>query len=173
MKGHKKICWNCEGYVHIYELQCPYCGVDLSPSSGEDVPENQHTAQDELESHIPPPYSQLENIIDEENKDGFEKEENFNNQEYSSIESESSLSLTPLILLLPGSVLFLFGIALFLFAYDGVLTLTFDAKYWFMYLFASVPLIYFGFKPLFPQREKEEPAEKPAPFATFQANMEN
>jgi hypothetical protein len=52
--------------------------------------------------------------------------------------------MMPLTMLLAGSVFFLFGLVMFLFAQNGVLTLRWNANYAFIYLLSGVPLLYYG-----------------------------
>lgn len=56
--------------------------------------------------------------------------------------------ILPLVLLLAGSMLFLFGLALILFSHKGRFTLSWDATYWFAYFIVSIPFLYFGWKSL-------------------------
>lgn len=52
--------------------------------------------------------------------------------------------MTPLVLLLPGSIFAFFGLMLLLFSQDGSLSLTWNANYWYLYLLAASPLLYYG-----------------------------
>lgn len=55
-------------------------------------------------------------------------------------------ALYPLLCLLPGAVFFLFSLVLLLFSQQGVLTLRWSAAYWYVYLGASLPLLYLGWR---------------------------
>lgn len=170
MKTHQKMCWNCDGHVHVYELQCPYCGADLSEEeqSEEDLfeevfeeeqDEQAHLNQEDLEEDLSrPPFHSL--VQDEEEELLEEEEEVVKKEAKGDLENP----LASLLLLLPGTLFFLFGLALILFAQDGFLVFRFSAKYWFLYLVGSWPLLYFGWRSLFPAkpivREKAEESEE-------------
>lgn len=73
----------------------------------------------------------------------------------SSMNNVSKLTLRALLLLLPGAIFLLFAMILILFSQDGHLSLQWNAKYWFVYLVVSAPMLYIGFKTL-SQLPKEE-----------------
>ena len=54
----------------------------------------------------------------------------------------------PLLLLSAGSVFFLFGLVLFLFSSDGILTLEWNGHLWYAYFIISLPLTLFGWHTL-------------------------
>lgn len=154
-KTHKKLCWNCDGYVHIYEMQCPYCGANLTeyPSDKKEQETSLSEAIEQSAHHVQsnysePPYGHFEELA--EQKKALP-------QEYE-IKEEKDLDnpLATLLLLLPGSVLLLLGLAMLLFSAEGYLTFRFKAKFWFVYLIGSLPLLYFGYKTLFPYRKESE-----------------
>ncbi|MBA2368587.1 MAG: hypothetical protein H0V82_06145 [Candidatus Protochlamydia sp.] len=135
----KKLCWNCEGNVPKDLDNCPYCAVYLH---GLDEDNNSSwTSSRYSEEEIPEPLYQRQEDAHAENE-----------------ESEASpltLSISfqqlkkdvfPALFLMAGSVFFLFGIILFLFAYDGVLTLQWQGHYAPYFLLASAPLIFLGWK---------------------------
>ena len=152
----KKLCWNCDGSVAMYEIRCPYCAVSLTDSEEEEAPDQSYQSYLASNSQVDDTQASFEEVPEpiysyyQEKEEGLqEKEENFEGvQEDEPIEAENSSSLLPLILLLPGSSLLILGVALFLFSSEGHLTFQFDTKYWFLYLFAAVPLLYFGWKSL-------------------------
>jgi hypothetical protein len=57
-------------------------------------------------------------------------------------------TLKACVLLLSGSVLFLFGLTLAFFAQDGLLTLQWDATLWFVYVAIAMLLLFFGSRSL-------------------------
>ena len=67
--------------------------------------------------------------------------------------------ILPLILLLAGSVFFIFGAALYLFSYNGVFTLQWEADYWIYYLILAIPMLAFGWKMLENVKDTTEESE--------------
>lgn len=140
----KKLCWNCEGNVSHQQENCPSCGVYLSPSS-----------DSSKETLFAPPYK-----IEEASADSNEiPAAPYADQQSSKLSQEASLAsigdnadadrpniLVPLVLLPAGTVLFLFGLALFFFSRDGALTLRWNGTYWFLYLFLGLPLLVYGWR---------------------------
>jgi len=134
---NKKLCWNCDGYVHVYEIQCPYCGVNLADYACETVEEEvtkplteaiENVAKNLQKEMAPPPYQnyghfeESEQVVDEAPKE-YEIQE----------EKDLENPLGTLLLLLPGSVLFLLALTMLLFSADGYLTFKFKSKFWFVY----------------------------------------
>ena len=131
MKAHKKLCSNCDGYVHIYEMQCPYCGVDLSADEDSDV------SLEDQEAYIEEERELIAAMPDAQEEEEAEWEEAPVSLEKSEKPEELDNPFAALVLLLPGSIFLFFGISLFLFSDNGFLTFRFNAKYWFLYLFGS------------------------------------
>jgi hypothetical protein len=71
---------------------------------------------------------------------------------------KSRAEILPMLLLIPGTFFLLFGLVLVLFSKEGLLTLHWNARYWFVYLLLSAPLIYFGWKAL-----RRRPVPVPVP----------
>ncbi len=147
MQEHKKLCWNCDGYVHVYELQCPYCGVDVRVKEEAAKAAPEESTENNFGEMPEPPFGEL--LKDEEFVPTVEEWDapTLSNAE----EGDSENPLASLLLLLPGSLFFLFGLSLFLFSSDGYLVFRFKTKYWFLYLLSSWPLLYLGWRSLFPQ----------------------
>jgi len=57
-------------------------------------------------------------------------------------------TLVPILLFSFGVNFFLLGLILFFFSEEGSLHLKFNGSLWFLYVFLSMPLLYFGFKKL-------------------------
>lgn len=146
MKANKrqKLCCNCEGSVDIDVIVCPYCAADLR----EEKPEQQHPSfhpnaaprnlnhQQTMQSLYPPPYPlKTEEAAAESTTPPSAPEETKN-------------IFTPTLLFTLGVQLFLFGLLLFFFSHKGIVLLKWDARLWFLYLFASVPFLVFGYKAL-------------------------
>ncbi len=121
----KKLCWSCQGNIAMSLNSCPYCGVDLEGEAPE-VP-----VGDEVHKIV-------DNCLDTS----------------SSKQELIKPDIAPW-LLLPGAVFFLFGLALYLFSQEGILTLRWNASYWSYYLVLSLPLLYFGWRQV-PSQERFE-----------------
>lgn len=125
----RKLCWHCEGGVALEEDNCPYCGVYLHPE--EPLPQRE-SATIQLPSH---------------NDNDDDEEESFS----SPVEEVAIPSVTffkALALLLVGSTLAFFALALFLFNENGLFTLQWDASRWYLYATVAIPLLYLGWRSL-------------------------
>lgn len=163
MKPHQKMCWNCDGHVHVYEMQCPYCGADLTEHEEykEEAPEQEETVEEsydephsatqeteEDDDFTRPPFQDL---MDEERVDLKEEEEAWEKApEEKGPDCDNPVA--SLLLLLPGTLFFLFGAALFFFSKEGYLVFRFNAQYWFVYLIGSWAMLYLGWRSLFPAK---------------------
>jgi len=172
----KKLCWNCEGSVNLESETCPYCGVSVIPATleGQEIspmsqttrftPSYSKTENDLFDNFIPAsPYAFQQPVRNESHTKSYDeteeldreiKEQNKNftnkNHETKEIESEEGFGKTVIAttFLLSGSVFFLFGLALMLFSHDGLLVLEWDANFWFIYLAAAFPMLFFGLRAL-------------------------
>ncbi len=146
-KTHKKLCWSCDGYVHVYEIQCPYCGVNLSQQPAE-LPAARETeslkepafAPKNIENSFQPPYQSY-----------FHKEEKLAESKVESTlkdQEDVENPLASLLMLLPGSIFLLIGLTLLLFSSNGCVTFTFKSKHWYLYMLGAAPLLLFGWKSL-------------------------
>jgi len=68
MKTHQKMCWNCDGHVHVYELQCPYCGADLTEH------EKPEEKLEEENVYVEEPLQEEEAVSCEEHEESLEDE---------------------------------------------------------------------------------------------------
>jgi hypothetical protein len=128
----KKICWNCEGNVSVHEENCPYCAVYIGPP--EPVEE---------ESPLAPPYQISTN--DEIPKSPYAPQHQEVSQAYSQEKSSEVKDVAFSFALLSGGVIFLlFGLTLWLFSQSGVLTLSWNSSYWYVWFLLSLPMLYFG-----------------------------
>jgi len=138
-----KLCWNCEGSAPIEEENCPYCGVYLGPSSEEDQsdllapPYRIHDDQSYDEAP-PSPYAD----------DNYEESPPIQKPLEEPKNTDLKTAMVPLILLLAGSVFFLFSMVLFLFSDHGQFTLQWNGDYWYIYLLIATPTLLFGWKSL-------------------------
>jgi hypothetical protein len=149
----KKLCWNCEGNVSRKEENCPFCGVYLHPDS---ITGN--TA--EIEEHTPPyrttnfksneqipamPYANSADASSDEESTVDEKTQKIEEKTFSLNENTKN-TMYALALLMSGSMFFLFGLVLILFSRNGQFSLQWNGNYWFIYLFASLPMLFIGWR---------------------------
>lgn len=152
-KPERRICWNCEGNVQFSQDVCPYCQTSLDQASldqiGHDTqPENllRYAPPYRLSDHIsngavlPSPFGPMEAQEPIENES--EEEEN------DAITDEAKSMAITMALLMTGSILLLFSIALWLFSSNGYLVLQWNGRYWFLYLLTGVSMFYFGWRNL-------------------------
>ena len=141
----KKLCWNCEGRVGLEEQNCPFCAVYLGPApndAGErkdDIlaPHYKIVEAQEPEPALTTPYSMNEPQSEQAAAIQLPTETT------SGPVQNVALPLT----LLSGGLLFLvFGLILFLFSTDGVLTLRWNGSFWYIYVSLAIPLLGFGWK---------------------------
>lgn len=147
-KSKKKLCWNCEGSVSLQVENCPYCGVYVSPENeGKDnLFAPPYSSQLETKQDIPvPPYA-LNNTTAEETTSLQDDDLQESEDEKTSDEVVDQIKdfIQPMILLLAGTVFFIFGLTLLLFSHEGVFTLKWNGNYWFLYLLISLPMLGFG-----------------------------
>ncbi len=139
------MCYNCEGEIDLDVIVCPYCAADLR----EEKPEQQrptynptvsvknlNTQQSLYPQHTPkaPPAPEEEEFLPQQAALVVEPEE------------EKKNIWGPIILLALGSQLLLLGLLLLLFSHKGALILKWDARLWYIYIGASLPLLIFGYK---------------------------
>ncbi len=146
----KKLCWNCEGNVAWHEEDCPYCGVCVKGPHLEESSKEQRRP-----SHISalnPPYRLEQALTTGIPRSPFDieedKEEVEDEKPIEPIRRVEPSSLLPLLLLLLGSLSFVFGLILLLFSKDGVLTLRWNGDYWYLYLLVAIPLLGMGWRVL-------------------------
>ena len=85
------------------------------------------------------------------------KEEKIDLGEQTSETTDKKGEFLPQLLLSVGGVLLTLGLLLFFFSDNGVLTLQWNAKKWFIYCLFSLPMIYFGLRKLQPQDSSSGP----------------
>ncbi|MCC5831966.1 MAG: hypothetical protein JJU12_02865 [Chlamydiales bacterium] len=159
-KNDKRLCWNCDGSVSIHLAQCPYCGVDLSQTreqSGEkDLFQgftNPFQNSSPVDQSIPKPpfacvFNQELTVSEDEWNQSFKEEAEESKKEEEKLSITTKREMIALLLLLPGVVFFLFGLTLFLFSSDGVLTLEWNQSFAYFYFLGAVPLLFLGWRAL-------------------------
>jgi hypothetical protein len=146
-KKRQKMCGNCEGEIDLDVIVCPYCAADLReekpeqqrPSLNARAEKNLGKTMDSLyPSSFPQPKIQAEGDEIQEVAAPVMEEE----------EGKEKNILGPTILFTLGVQLCLFGLLMVLFSHKGVMVLKWDARLWFLYVFASIPLLIFGYRSL-------------------------
>lgn len=151
-KNDKRLCWNCEGNVSYHISQCPYCGVDLN----QPTPQNESQLfkgfaspfQSAQRQDIPqPPYAKVNSVSEMECSAPFhEKKEEIKEESEEITAFSTKREMIALLLLLPGVVFFLFGLALILFSNEGILTLQWNQNVAYFYFIGCAPLLYLGWR---------------------------
>jgi len=135
-KKRQKLCYNCEGEVDLDVIVCPFCAADLRVEKLEKTPtfaSPQKNLQDQMtsESLYAPPGKATE-VSSEATQQPQEQKNIF----------------APTILFTLGVQLVVLGLLMLLFAHKGVVTLKWNASWWFLYSLFGCPFIYFGYKNL-------------------------
>ncbi len=148
----KKLCWNCEGNIVTNIDNCPYCGVYVHSSEMDEINDwhAPYTGETKTEE-IPSPFYKLH------------PEQEIVNDSSQVPENTPSLSLfeqlkkdvLPTLLLMAGSVFFLFGLVLVLFSHEGTLTLQWNGNLWPYFLIGSIIFIAVGWILLFQNNQDE------------------
>jgi hypothetical protein len=149
-KKRQKLCSNCDGEIDLDVIVCPYCAADLR----EEKPEQQRTAhiagsvrpliggQQMSESLYP------SSLGDQETNENAPPSDHAEAQAAAVVEEKPNRTIGSVLLLTAGVQLLLLGFLLILLSHNGVLTLKWDARLWFLYIFASIPFLIFGYRSL-------------------------
>lgn len=141
-KKRQKLCYNCEGEVDLDVIVCPFCAADLREEKPEQsISQVQQVYQnmDTQKSLYPPHYApRVREEEQEEIPEGLQQDH----------EEEPKTSYGAIVLLTLGAQLLLLGLFTLFFSSKGALVLKWDARFWYFYVLASVPLIIFGVKSL-------------------------
>ncbi len=158
----QKMCTSCDGRVPFEAIACPYCSSDLSKVPEMEVPKQDplsrnQAIQDSLTSLYAPPYKGKKTeapkapppkeprIIAPAHHGGTAALPGTLPRE----EAEDKVGKTILISILTlsaGSVFFILGLLQIFFSEQGVLRLEWNTKYWFIYMLASLPMLYWGYR---------------------------
>jgi hypothetical protein len=154
-KKRQKLCHNCEGEIDIDVIVCPFCAADLREEKPEQryssyVSQVQQMSQKQTNQSLYPAAATgpevlpVKEPLKEEVVEAVMRDETVIPDE---TETRSGV-FVPTILFTLGIQLCVFGLLMLLFSHKGVVILKWDARFWFIYLFASVPFLYFGYKAL-------------------------
>jgi hypothetical protein len=146
-KKRQKLCQNCEGEIDLDVIVCPFCAADLREEKPErqqySAPSSVRNLNDgpSFESLYPSPHApkappSMQPAEAQPQAAALESEE------------ESKHSLTAIFVFSLGVQLCLLGLLTLIFSHHGVVVLKWSARFWFVYLFASLPLLVFGYKML-------------------------
>lgn len=142
-KKRQKLCHNCEGEIDVDVIVCPFCAADLREEKPEKQPAPYNPSVRQLndaqqQSLYPPSYKTQE-----------EHEEAPAVVLPPPVEEEKKKNIfVPTIFFTLGVQLCLLGLLMLLFSHKGVVILKWDAKFWFLYVFVSVPFLVLGYKQL-------------------------
>jgi hypothetical protein len=141
-KKRQKLCYNCEGEVDLDVIVCPFCAADLRAERG-DVQRAPFAASVKPMNGEPyPPPSHLEAAV------RLGTEEAALPAESAPTSSPTDLKKTVLAtsLFTVGVQLLLLGLLLLVLQTERTVILKWDASLWFLYIFASVPPLVFGYR---------------------------
>lgn len=141
------MCYNCEGEIDLDVIVCPFCAADLREEKPEQLRPTYNPSVSlknlNTQQSLYPPH---------QGKAPLAEEEEALPQETAAVisepEEEKKNIWGPVLLLALGSQLLLFGILLLLFSHKGSLILKWDARIWYVYVGAAIPLLIFGYKSL-------------------------
>jgi hypothetical protein len=148
-KKRQKLCSNCDGEIDLDVIVCPYCAADLR----EEKPEQQRTAHiagqvrplsggQMSESLYPPSFGV------QPTKENPVPSEAALSEAAPALEDRPHRTIGSILLLGLGVQLLLLGFLLVLLSHHGVVTLRWDARVWFLYIFAAIPFLVFGYRSL-------------------------
>jgi len=150
-KKRQKLCHNCEGEIDIDVIVCPFCAADLR----EEKPEQRYGSFSSQVQHMggSPSFPHIGHISTSETISASLKavEEEVEIKDVDPLEQDLEKPANvflPTILFTVGVQLFVFGLLMLLFSHKGVVLLKWDARFWFLYLFAATPFLVFGYKSL-------------------------
>ncbi len=127
-KKRQKLCHNCEGEIDLDVIVCPCCAADLR----EEKPEQKYSSSYVTQRKEQPVQSLYPS--QEEPATAMQSEE------------KSVNPIFPIVFFTIGVQLCVFSFLMLLFSHDGEVILKWDARFWFFYLFASVPFLVLGGK---------------------------
>ena len=138
-KKNQKLCHSCDGDVDLDVIVCPYCAADLRETAASLEEARQRQARSTASSRKLDPQQASDSL--------YPAAEARTEGEEAGSEKIQSL-LVPTALFASGALLLFLSLFLFFFSHDGVLLLKWDARFWFLYFFASIPFLVFGYQRL-------------------------
>lgn len=133
-KKRQKLCHNCEGEIDVDVIVCPFCAADLR----EEKPEQRYSSfVSQVQQMGKPPMATPKLTLDPVEEEGVDVMPE---------EERSAGVFVPTLLFTMGVQLVVLGLVMLLFSHKGEVLLKWDARFWFLYLFAAVPFLVFGYK---------------------------
>jgi len=147
-KKRQKLCHNCEGEIDVDVIVCPFCAADLREEKPEQryFPRPQSLQNNQMMQSLYPTAHRQETPAPQSAPPGSAPQEEAAEAAPSEEVSKSTNSFVPTILFTLGVQLFIFGLLVLLFSHKGVVILKWDARLWFIYVFAAVPFLVFGYR---------------------------
>lgn len=145
----KKLCWNCDGNVSRDLDSCPYCGVCVHSI---DIEGNTWSAPYQAAAHhseseeVPSPLYKIHSPLKEDRIEALNDDPSDSFGEEESLFHQVKKDVLPILLLMSGSIFFLFGLVLLLFAENGALTLQWNGNHWPYFLFSALPCCVLGWR---------------------------
>lgn len=164
LNERQKMCGQCDGRIPLDANLCPYCSAEQG-TSGQAYLQHKSIQESLTSGLYPPPYAKnptnVKDTLLKSSMPSYEQEpmpeKKYQHasitsnplplnhaEEQQSIEEKSSF--WPLLLLSVGANLLVLGLLQFFFSDNGLLTLQWDSRYWFIYCGLALPLFYIGFK---------------------------
>lgn len=138
-KKRQKLCHHCEGEVDLDVIVCPFCAADLREEKKPTESYSYRSTKDLEEGLSNPSFSFKSAIQEKVEKKGLEE---------SSLEEVKNRDWLSIVLVTTGFQLLLFGFLTLLFSQNGMIRISWNASYWFLYLLLGAPFFYFGYKNL-------------------------
>ena len=145
----KKLCWNCEGNIVLDADNCPYCGVYVHSPEIDQANDwsSSYYSEENNQEEVPKPVYQLhpEQAEDEQPTETLDQavKDSIN---YNSLFEQVKKDILPTMLLMCGSIFFLFALVLLLFSSNGTLTLQWSERLWPYFISVALISFYFGWK---------------------------
>jgi hypothetical protein len=145
-KKRQKLCHNCEAEIDLEVIVCPFCAADLreeKPEQGRaSVAVTQKMAQEQTSQSLYPSSYPVKppEVSDPPAPEAPALAANE--------ETPQKNIFGPTILFTLGVQLVLIGLLMLLFSHKGVVTLRWNAGWWFLYCLSGFPFVYFGYRAL-------------------------
>jgi hypothetical protein len=153
-----KMCATCDGRIPLDATSCPYCAAEQTQAY------QQHKwIQESLTSLYPPPYGAknapqqkefapkplVQESMLEKSFQQVSPPTRLNNEETpQESPKEETMSFWPILFFSAGAHLLVIGLLQLFFSDQGLLTLQWQSRYWFLYCLSALPLFYFGLRKL-------------------------
>jgi hypothetical protein len=144
-KKRQRLCCNCDGEVDLDVIVCPFCAADLREEKMEDRSAVPPSSVRPLSGDSKPNEDPYFSRVDSDAQTASAMAQVISPEPASAEESPNRL-ICAILFLSIGAQLLVLGFVLALFAGDGFITLRWNTRLWFLYVFACIPCITFGFR---------------------------